>query len=280
MQINQLYCVGGDDPLTPIETVLEWFMRPMAIYGGIDVFMYVTAKPEMKHRKWNGDPDTYEPVANDTLVCTPYTKHPIFQNYTGNRFFCLVEDEIELSTPFTHAFNIWKNYTYGSLPSLREQVLQQLYGMYRANLAAKEYAKANFIDYTYKARLRPDSAFVKKFPVALLNMKGECAHMIWCPSRVIYGNGWEDSFNFGYADAMDKALDRYEDLLTARFDVPLVRQGTHWDLEDFLTMLLKNRYKTCVSSYYDLWIVVIRKNQWGLNTWIPPSNTNQWRQMN
>lgn len=271
--------IGGDDPPTPIETQLEFFMRPMAIYGGIDVFMYVTAKPELKEHSWDGDPDTYEPKVNDTFVCSPYINHPIFQNHTGNRFFCLVENEVELSTPFTHAFNIWKNYTYGWAPHLREQVFQQLYGMYRANLAAKEYAKANFVDYVYKARLRPDNAFVKMFPTSILSMKGNCPHTIFCPNRVIYGNGWEDSFNFGYADVMDKALDRYLDLRSLRYDVPLAK-GNHWDLEDFLTTLLRNKYNTCIESFGDLWIVVIRKKHWGLNTWVQPSNNIQWRQIN
>lgn len=148
-------CVGVDDPVTAIETQLEWLFRPLALYGGIDVFMYVQAHPETKASDWNGDPDTYEPVVNDTFVCTPYSKHPVFANHTGNRIFCLVEPEVELMTPFISDFKIWKNYTYGAMPHLKEQVLQQLYGMYRANLAAKQFSVANFIDYTYKVRIRP-----------------------------------------------------------------------------------------------------------------------------
>jgi hypothetical protein len=32
---------GGDDPDTPIQTVLEWLIVPYALYGGVDMFIYI-----------------------------------------------------------------------------------------------------------------------------------------------------------------------------------------------------------------------------------------------
>jgi hypothetical protein len=32
---------GGDDPETPIKTVLEWLIIPYAIFGGVDMFIYI-----------------------------------------------------------------------------------------------------------------------------------------------------------------------------------------------------------------------------------------------
>jgi hypothetical protein len=32
---------GGDDPVTPIRTILEWLIVPYALYGGVDMFIYI-----------------------------------------------------------------------------------------------------------------------------------------------------------------------------------------------------------------------------------------------
>jgi len=32
---------GGDDPPTPIATVLEWLIKPYALHGGVDMFIYI-----------------------------------------------------------------------------------------------------------------------------------------------------------------------------------------------------------------------------------------------
>lgn len=37
---------GIDDPATSALTILEFFLKPLAEYGGVDVFMYVEAHPE------------------------------------------------------------------------------------------------------------------------------------------------------------------------------------------------------------------------------------------
>jgi hypothetical protein len=80
--------------------------------------------------------------------------------------------------------------------------VKQLYGTYWANLAAKEHAKAMGIEYRYKARLRPDTAFVTPFPnietIRLENLDSNCpSKAIIYPNRVVFGHSGEDSFNFG-----------------------------------------------------------------------------------
>lgn len=124
-----------------------------------------------------------------------------------------------------------------------------------------------------------DIALTQGLRREILFARGKCDRTIWCGNNVIMKNGWEDSFNFGYAADMDRLLDRYNDLITLRFDVPLIR-GDHWDLEDHLTQLLYIRYGICLQPYYDVWVVVIRKSIWGLNSWKPQPNTIQWRQIN
>jgi hypothetical protein len=32
---------GSDDPPSPIATVLEWLIKPYALHGGVDMFIYI-----------------------------------------------------------------------------------------------------------------------------------------------------------------------------------------------------------------------------------------------
>lgn len=273
---------GNEDPPTPIQTILEFLMKPIAIYGGLDVFMFVTAHPETNMSNWNGDPYDFEPEINNTNVCEPYLKSPIFHPYTGNKFFCIVEPEETLMTNFILNNSLWDTYTYGKVLKLREQVLQQYYGMYRANIAAKQYALMKNIKYTYKIRLRPDLAITQVFDKIDQLYYGpdpanQCVATVYCPNHYIYGNGAEDSFNMGLAEDMDKILDRYVDFTQYPFVYRASNKG-HWDLEDHLLGVLE-KYKLCFKSESALWLVVIRKQAWGLNDWEPPPKTIEWQEM-
>lgn len=149
---------GKDDPPSTAATIVEFLFKPLALLHGVDVFMYVTARPETASTySWDGDPFTFEPRVGDVTACNPFSNNEIFRN-TGNRFFCLVEPELQLMTPFIKEFPCWKTYTYGKSEKLKEQVLQQLYGLYRANMASKQYALMTGVGYQYKVRLRPDTA--------------------------------------------------------------------------------------------------------------------------
>jgi hypothetical protein len=44
---------GGDDPDTPIKTVLEWLIVPYALYGGVDMFIYIQV--DRNHTNANGN---------------------------------------------------------------------------------------------------------------------------------------------------------------------------------------------------------------------------------
>jgi hypothetical protein len=126
---------GSDDPPTPIRTCLEWLIAPLAILGGVDLFIYIPADRNVSYnRLWNGDPMTYEPYPGDPAACEVYSQSPIFQAHTGNKVFCLIEFERELTDEFIARFSYWDSYFFHHT-SAKEMFLQQEYGKYRANFA-------------------------------------------------------------------------------------------------------------------------------------------------
>lgn len=272
---------GKDDPPTTAATIVENMFRPIAHDHGLDVYMYLTAHPEHDGSSWDGRPESFEPSVGNPFACNVFSNNDIFNN-TGNRFFCLIEPEVELMNPFVKHFAMWSNYTYNSRDGFNEQVLQQLYALYRSNLAAKQYAIANQIHYKYKLRVRPDTAVVKPFP-SLSTIPFEapngrnCKRNIYFANKVIYKNGNEDWFNIGYAEDMDKLLDRFVDLTSSYF----IHNSPHyyWDLENHLLGLMEYRYKICMNWYFDIWMVVIRKQFHTMNSWKPPKNNNQWSEL-
>jgi hypothetical protein len=78
---------------------------------------------------------------------------------------------------------------------MKEQVLAQLYGIYRANMGCKQYAQLHQFEYKYKIRLRPDTAVVKAFPPYSsmdFDPKPNCeAGSIYFANKVIYKSGNE-----------------------------------------------------------------------------------------
>lgn len=277
---------GDGDPPTPISTIIEFMFIPLVkdnpTIEGLDVFMYVTAHPDQPNSTyWDGDPWTFEPSPGDTTVCTPFSNHPFFHK-TGNKIFCLVEAEKQLLSPILeNNLHIWQSYTYRYTRGAKEQVLQQYYGMYRANLMAKQYALYADVVYSHKLRVRPDTAVVKPFPLlSAMDFKPTptCPNgQIWYANKVIYKSGNEDWFNIGTTETMDHLLDRYIDFTTLPH-VANWRGKDHWDLEDNLIGVME-RYGVCMNWYYDIWMVVIRRQNHAFNSWLPPVVINNWKEL-
>jgi hypothetical protein len=277
---------GDGDPATPVKTIIENMFKPLINLNhtieGVDVFMYITAHPGQPNSTfWDGDPFNFEPSPGDTTVCNPFSNDPFFHG-TGNKIFCLVEEEKQLITPILeNNLYIWKSYTYRFTRGAKEQVLQQYYGMYRANLMAKQYALYTNTVYSHKIRVRPDTAVVKPFPpLSALDFgpKAGCPNgQIWYANKVIFKTGNEDWFNIGTTQNMDHLLDRYVDFISLSH-VANWRGKDHWDLEDNAIGVME-RYGVCMNWYYDIWMVVIRKEHHGFNTWVPPVEINQWKEL-
>ena len=277
---------GKDDPQTTALTIIEYLFKPLAQHGGVDVFMYQTARPEtLRSYSWDGDPFTFEPRVGDPTVCKVFADSEVFGKETGNHFFCLVEPEIKLMTPFIKNFTAWHTYTYGKSEKLKEQVLAQLYGIYQGNLASKQYAIEQNINYKYKVRLRPDTAIVKPFPListmdfSSLGNKNCVGHILFA-NKHIYKSGNEDWFNMGLTEHMDKLLDRYLDFVST----PFVHNShkSWWDLENHLMGLMTDRYKICMRPNDAIWMVVIRKvGHKALQDAIyePPDNPYSWQDL-
>lgn len=273
---------GAQDPPSTAGTIIEWLFKPLARKRGLDVFMYQTAHPGYNNSDWDGRPETYEPMIGDMRVCEVFSQNDVFNN-TGNRFFCLVEPENELLNPFIAAFPTWKVYYTGNgAPHrLEEQALQQLYAMFQGNQAAKQYSIASGANYKYKIRLRPDTAFLKPFPEPdTLNfgpLHAGSVGTIYYANRHIYNNGNEDWFNIGLANHMDILFNRYLDFTSE----PLLHSShkDHFTMENFLEEMLGIRYNLALTGYDDIWMVVIRVAHHVMNTWEPPPNTNNWRDL-
>ena len=258
---------GNGDPPTPADCIIEWLFKPLAGMGGFDVFMYMTSNPTAKKGDWNGQPIFFEPVAGETTACEVFSKASVFHDGSGNRFFCLVEPEVQLMTKWVRNFTMWSGRPGGYNSELyNEQALQQYYGHYRANLASKEYSTAHSVSYKYKIRLRPDTPLTRVFPPLSSYNFGPTAGKP-CKSTVYYPNakvgGHNDWFNLGLATDMDKLLDRYVDFTSSDWDWRQMSARKHgaknyWDLEDHLEALLLFKYEICLEWFVELWVVVIR----------------------
>ena len=274
---------GVEDPPTPIETIIQWLFEIIISQGGgLDVFYYVQAHPGHNNSDWDGDPARYDAEIGDLRVCEPFKNHGLF-NDTGNRFFCLVEPEIQLLTPMVNSNPSWNTYGYGKIIPAREQLLQQLYGMFRSNLASKQYAIASGINYKYKMRVRPDIALVRPFvKYNDLNFNKDmdgCATIVY-PNKAIMRGGGEDSFNVGYTEDMDHVLDRYLDFISLPNSVGY---SSNWTAETYLINSMRNLYNICFTWNPGIWMVPIRSNAVThisrtpvSQLWRPTAIENQW----
>jgi hypothetical protein len=74
-------------------------------------------------------------MPGDTRPCELYKSNPIFNESTGNKIYCLVDDPHYLNNMFIKDYEMWNSFFF--YHSGVENFLRQLYGMYAANLAAK-----------------------------------------------------------------------------------------------------------------------------------------------
>jgi hypothetical protein len=274
---------GEDDPPTPIRSQLDHLLRPFALYGGIDLFIYIPVSRDSSHTVWDGDPVSYEARINDSRPCELYADHPIFAPHTKNKVFCMLEYEDRLSDPFIEGLAYWRRYYFRSKHA-KEMFLQQEYGKYRANFGAKQYALMNGFDYRYKIRLRPDIALVKPFPsiesMRFSNVSKDCPDKtIYFPSAHIFGVSGEDSFNIGETEDMEHVLDRYLDLFTKKYEfgvIPSIPRST-WNSEAHLLGMLTKTYHTCLLSHPDIWMAKMRLSNYVRTFSEIPRMNGYWR---
>ena len=191
---------GKQDPPTTAATIIEWLFKPLSHRGGLDVFMYVSAHPDDANYSWDGNPLTFRPKVGDTTACDVFSKNEVF-NGTGNNFFCLVEPEVDLYDNWLRNYWIFRSYYYGN-GKMSGMLLRQLYDMYKANEACKQYSVTHSIAYGYKARVRPDLALSKEIPsYDKMQMgpktDGSCSGVIYFSNVYIYCCGNEDTFGIG-----------------------------------------------------------------------------------
>ena len=276
------YFFGSSDPPTPADCIIEWIFKPLAKQtSGIDVFMYVTGNPypDASHKPWNGDPSTFVPLPGRTDACKFFSKVALFHG-NGNRFFCLVEPEEQRMNRFVRSFDMWnhRHYNYRS-EKMNEQALQQYYGHYRANEAAKQFAISRNGVYKYKVRLRPDTPPSRPLP-SLSRFRFDhgqsgkaCKSTIYYPNAKVGGHA--DHFNIGLAHDMDHLLDRYIDFTTTKFEQAAHFNKEYWDLEDHLEAVLLSKYQICLQWLDALWVVVIRTAR-VKEVWEPKPREYDW----
>ena len=258
---------GSVDPETPAKCLIEWLFKRLHEQGGLDVFYYVTASLTANASEWDGNPLFYQASLGDHRICEVFADPKIFNKRTGNHFFCVIEPEQQLLTNFLKNFTMWKGRgeLYGS-DKMNEQALQQYYGHYRGNLAAKQYALMKNITYTHKVRMRPDTPLTRPLPNLTTfefnygpqyhpDGKLKCSSTVYYPNKAVGGHN--DWFNIGLAKDMDHVLDRYIDFISTSFE-EIYPFGTQWNLEDHLEYLMLNKYSICLSHAIEIWMVAIR----------------------
>ena len=255
---------GKDDPPTPAATLVEFLFKELMKQGiGIDVFMYIQSPTDISSTyQWNGNAYDYIPTPGDTRGCQIFSNNDVFKS-TGNHFFCLVENEIQLMNNFLRKFAHWnsRHPDYNN-EFMNEQALQQYYGMYKGNQACKQYSIAYKVNYKYKIRLRPDTPLTKPIPnLNTLNFgstDSNCNKTVYFSNKAVTGHS--DWFNIGEAADMDYVLDRYIDFIATDFEwIQSNSNKGWWDLEDHFERLLLDKYSICIKDAIEFWMVIIRR---------------------
>lgn len=240
----------------------------------------VTKKIDVNNRRNNNSGKHHYFRGRRRMMSSTHNNYTVTNNHDKrNRFFCLYEEEKVLMTPWIASYSFWKTSQH---QAYAEQVLQQLYGMYRGNEAAIEYALANNVHYTYKIRLRPDSAMIKPINMHAIDFKYNpnnetqqqqqqqnqqqrkdyCESYIYFASLGIFRMGNPDWFNIGLSSAMDKLLNRYLDFIHDEFPKSMLPPNQQeWILEQHLMTLLKEKYNICLHDHGAIPMIIVRK--WG-----------------
>jgi hypothetical protein len=154
----------ANDNRTPIMTELDNLIAPLALFGGVDLFVYLLVDRKVNSTSWNGDLNTYEPYFGDTRPCELYHRHPIFHNNTGNKVICMHEYEKQIY----HKNPLWENNegwrVFSEYPLAQERFLVQEYNKYVCNRMVKLYSNTYGVKYRYKVRLRFDLGVIEAIP--------------------------------------------------------------------------------------------------------------------
>lgn len=261
-------------PPTPIKAFLEWVVQPIAKHGGVDLFIYMPVYQTTNISKsvnWDGDPFTYTPYPGDTRACHLYSDNPIFAAHTGNKVFCLAEYDHILLDRFIKHHRVWSLY-YDKIHRYREYnaweiFLQQEYGKYRGNQAAKQYSVLSNIKYKYKIRTRHDETAAKEFP-PLSSLKFHGINEVMCgrktrpfcfhPTEKSNGGEGVDSFHIALSEDADHYLDRYIDLHTIEY--PMQTGG--WNSEVHLGWTVGETYGPCLIPHENISMHKIRRRDY------------------
>ena len=236
---------------TPGDTIIENVFSVLAL-DGFDVFMNVAT---------TGEGTVLQPIVGDKSVCSSLHDKTIFStNGTNpNNFFCQVDKSFSHLNNFVKSYPNWRKYVYKDNEAEHEFFLQQLYDIYRCNEGIRQYSASTGVQYKYKMRLRPDSAWGSPIPRMedldfgeYGNNNSDCKSIIRISSRHHYPGGNEDTFNVGYSSDMDVRFDEYVDFMSNAhvMDKP-------WNNEQYLqSMLLKK--KICLQDDDRLIMYIVR----------------------
>ena len=236
---------------TPGDTIIENVFSVLAIHG-FDVFMNVAT---------TGEGSVLQPIVGDKSVCSSLHDETIFStNRTNpNNFFCQVEKSYSHLNTFVKSYPNWRNYIYKDNEAEHEFLLQQMYDIHRCNEGIRQYSASTGVQYKYKMRLRPDSAWGSPIPRMedldfgkYGNNSSDCKSIIRISSRYHYLGGNEDTFAVGLSSDMDVRLDEYVDFMDN-----VHTMDKQWNNEQYLqSMLLKK--KICLQDDDRLIMYIVR----------------------
>ena len=231
---HHYYKEKRSDILGPTMNIIENILIPLSQNGNVDVFVLVQTTNEST---------VINPLVGDVSACKPFKDNRIFNENSGNKFFCNVEKESILLNEFMKKSSVWQYFDKRDHPETLEAVLQQAYGMYKCNQGVHVYLSTlkgvnnNTEDYyKYKMRLRTDIIFDKLLPdVSTLGFVSAKTDEI-CHKYVDILNygATEDTFAVGDFDAMDAYLNHYESFLYPDKYLENVSQGPNWNNERHL----------------------------------------------
>jgi hypothetical protein len=269
--------------VTHIKTVHEYLLKPLALFEGVDLFIYFPTR--ITGLQWDEDPRKFQHFVGDVEACKLYANHPIFHPSTGNKVFCQTAYETDRRDYFVRQYLLWKNTYRGYGGS--EAYLTQLYDHYEGNLDCKEYSVLTDVKHIYKVRLRPDTMMWGPIPdpntfpfnKPSVMSSSRCSKKIFMPENSVFGYGVQDSFNFGEAVDMDDLLDRYMD---HSIKPSIVGPNQQWSSEYYVATLISTQYgvRLMGNERFLMSLARVRNNQKPLSYDFEENKTSQWSLIN
>lgn len=244
---------------TPIGTQLLYLILPLSRQGGVDVFLFAQTT------------STFQETADE--ICNLYSRHSVFNSSSGNNIFCFQDTEEEELPPFVESSStdIWYTYQFGYRVPKMKTLIRQLYGLYRGNEYSKQHSIHREKEYTFKVRLRPDTAFFAEIPrlerEMFINKENEKIAGPFYPTSIQYPNckvfgncetAAQDSFNFGISTDMDHYFDRYIDMTQKPFLLSPFKNYKWWNSESWMEGLMNKRYNVSLDMNDDFKAFIVR----------------------